>query len=171
MDYNKKLKTLNKEKEDLIEQAKKDGYKLIDKELIKSKYIYVIHITMNTIGAGESLGQFELYDKMFKVDEDFVKKAKRTKDLDEFMEEVIFIKDWDDDFRKASIFEDIQLSDWFYVDDTGKSVWNNDIKNIITFRFSYLDSTMGNVSILKCPIDILENHNNIYHYTKSYIYD
>jgi len=170
MDYNKELINIRLREVQLMQEAKENGfiYDSINRKFIKKEeQIYIIHISINTLGSGESLGKFEIYDKVFQVDERLANIASKINNLEDFMEELLFYKDWDNDFLKCSIFDEVHLSDWFY-HTTDKSAYDK-YKNIITFSFSYIDSTMGNVTIMKCKPEILNTHKSIYHYTKNYV--
>jgi len=170
MDYNKELINIRLREVQLMQEAKENGfiYDSINRKFIKKEeQIYIIHISINTLGSGESLGKFEIYDKVFQVDERLANIASKINNLEDFMEELLFYKDWDNDFLKCSIFDEVHLSDWFY-HTTDKSAYDK-YKNIITFSFSYIDSTMGNVTIMKCKPEVLNTHKSIYHYTKNYV--
>jgi len=172
MDYNNELIKLRLKKQQLHQQAEIDGftYDSLNKKFIKQdEQIYVIHIAINTIGGGESIGKFEIYDKVFQIDEEFALNASKINNLSDFMDNVLLIKDWDKDFVKCSVFDQVELSNWFYCD-TERSVYK-DYENIITFRFAYNDHMMGNVTIMKCKSEVLKTHKSIYHYTKSYVMD
>ena len=172
MDYNNELIKLRLKKQQLHQQAEIDGftYDSLNKKFIKQdEQIYVIHIAINTIGGGESIGKFEIYDKVFQIDEEFALNASKINNLSDFMDNVLLIKDWDKDFVKCSVFDQVELSNWFYCD-TERSVYK-DYENIITFRFAYNDHMMGNVTIMKCKSEVLRTHKSIYHYTKSYVMD
>ena len=172
MDYNNELIKLRLKKQQLHQQAEIDGftYDSLNKKFIKQdEQIYVIHIAINTIGGGESIGKFEIYDKVFQIDEEFALNASKINNLSDFMDNVLLIKDWDKDFVKCSVFDQVELSNWFYCD-TERSVYK-DYENIITFRFAYYDHMMGNVTIMKCKSEVLRTHKSIYHYSKSYIVD
>jgi len=170
MDYNKELTNLYNQQQKLIQEAEENGYIYDSKNNTFNKQdelIYIIHISINTLGSGESLGKFEIYDKVFQVDEKFALNSSKINNLDDFMEDILFFKNWDDDFEKCSVFDEVHLSDWFYCH-TDKSQYTG-YENIITFRFSYIDSTMGNVTIMKCKPEILKTHKGIYHYTDNYV--
>ena len=170
MNYNNELIKLHNQQQKLIQEAQQNGYIYDSKNNTFNKQdelIYIIHISINTLGSGESLGKFEIYDKVFQVDERLANIASKINNLEDFMEDVLFYKDWDNDFLKCSIFDEVHLSDWFYCH-IDKSQYTG-YKNIITFRFSYIDSTMGNVTIMKCKTEILNTHKSIYHYTKNYV--
>ena len=172
MDYNNELIKLRLEEQQLHRQAEIDGftYDNINKKFIKQdEQIYIIHIAINTIGGGESLGHFEIYDKVFQVDEQFALNTSKINNLSDFMDNVLCAKDWDKDFVRCSVFEQVELSNWFYCD-MERSVYK-DYENIITFRFAYNDHMMGNVTIMKCKSEVLKTHKSIYHYTKSYVMD
>jgi len=172
MDYNNELIKLRLEEQQLHRQAEIDGftYDNINKKFIKQdEQIYIIHIAINTIGGGESLGHFEIYDKVFQVDEQFALNTSKINNLSDFMDNVLCAKDWDKDFVRCSVFEQVELSNWFYCD-MERSVYK-DYENIITFRFAYNDHMMGNVTIMKCKSEVLRTHKSIYHYTKSYVMD
>ena len=172
MDYNNELIKLRLEEQQLHRQAEIDGftYDNINKKFIKQdEQIYIIHIAINTIGGGESLGHFEIYDKVFQVDEQFALNTSKINNLSDFMDNVLCAKDWDKDFVRCSVFEQVELSNWFYYD-INRSVYK-DYKNIITFSFAYNDHMMGNVTIMKCKSEVLKKHKSIYHYTKNYIMD
>jgi len=170
LDYNYEIIKIDNEKSRLINKAEENGY-IYDAEnntfIKQDKLIYVIHISINTLGAGESLGKFEIYDKVFQVDEEFALNASKINNLEEFMEHVLFYKVWDDDIIKCNVFDEVHLSDWFYCH-TEESQYTG-YENIITFRFSYIDSTMGNVTVMKCKPEILKTHKGIYHYTDNYV--
>ena len=170
MDYNKELINIRLREVQLMQEAEDNGfiYDSINRKFIKQdELIYIIHISINTLGSGESLGKFEIYDKIFQVDERYASNASKINNLEDFMEDVLFYKDWDNDFLKCSILDEVHLSDRFY-HTTDKSAYKN-YENIITFSFSYIDSTMGNVTIMKCKPEILNTHKSIYHYTKNYV--
>jgi len=170
MNYNNELIKLRLKEKQLYQKAEDNGfiYDSLNKKFIKQdEQIYIIHIAINTIGGGESIGNFEIYDKVFQVDENFALNASKIDNLEDFMEDVLFYKDWDNDFLKCSIFDEVHLSDWFY-HTKDKSAYDK-YENIITFSFSYIDSTMGNVTIIKCKPEILNTHKNVYHYTKNYV--
>jgi len=170
MDYNKELTNLHNQQQKLIQEAEENGYIYDSKNNTFNKQeeqIYIIHISINTLGSGESLGKFEIYDKVFQIDERFANIASKINNLEDFMEDVLFYKDWDNDFIKCSIFDEVNLSDRFY-HTTDKSTYKN-YENIITFSFSYIGSTIGNVTIIKCKPEILNTHKSIYHYTKNYV--
>jgi len=170
MDYNKELINIRLREVQLMQEAEDNGfiYDSINRKFIKKdELIYIIHISINTLGSGESLGKFEIYNKVFQIDERLVNIASKINNLEDFMEDVLFYKDWDEDFIKCSIFDEVNLSDRYY-HTTEKSHYKN-YENIITFSFSYIDSTMGNVTIMKCKPEILKTHKGIYHYTKNYV--
>jgi len=170
MNYNNELIKLHNQQQKLIQEAQQNGYIYDSKNNTFNKQdelIYIIHISINTLGSGESLGKFEIYDKVFQVDERLANIASKINNLEDFMEDVLFYKDWDNDFLKCSILDEVHLSDRFY-HDTNRSCYK-DYENIITFSFSYIDSTMGNVTIMKCKPEILNTHKSIYHYTKNYV--
>jgi len=170
MDYNYEIIKLDNQKQKLINKAESNGYIYDSKSNTfknQEELIYIIHISINTLGAGESLGKFEIYDKVFQIDEEFALNASKINNLNEFMEHVLFYKVWDEDILKCSVFDDVQLSRWFYCH-TEESQYTG-YENIITFRFSYINSTMGNVTIMKCKPDILNKHKSIYHYTDNYV--
>jgi len=170
MNYKNELTNLYNQQQKLIQEAEENGYIYDSKNNTFNKQdelIYIIHISINTLGSGESLGKFEIYDKIFQVDERYASNASKINNLEDFMEDVLFYKDWDNDFLKCSIFDEVHLSDWFY-HTTDKSAYDK-YKNIITFSFSYIDSTMGNVTIIKCKPEVLNTHKSIYHYTKNYV--
>ena len=170
MDYNKELINIRLREVQLMQEAEDNGfiYDSINRKFIKQdELIYIIHISINTLGSGESLGKFEIYDKIFQVDERYASNASKINNLEDFMEDVLFYKDWDNDFLKCSILDEVHLSDRFY-HTTDKSAYKN-YENIIIFSFSYIDSTMGNVTIMKCKPEILNTHKSIYHYAKNYV--
>ena len=170
MDYNKELINIRLREVQLMQEAEENGfiYDSINKKFIKqNEQIYIIHIAINTIGGGESLGHFEIYDKVFQIDEEFALNVIKINNLSDFMDNVLFIKDWDKDFVRCSVFEQVELSNWFYFD-MEKSHYK-DYENIITFRFAYNDYMMGNVTIMKCKSEILRMHKSIYHYSKNYV--
>jgi len=170
MDYNKELTNLNNQQQKLIQEAQQNGYIYDSKNNTFNKQdelIYIIHISINTLGLGESLGKFEIYDKVFQIDERLANIALKINNLEDFMDNVLFYKEWDYDFTRCSIFDEVHLSDRFY-HTTDKSVYDK-YENIITFSFSYINSTMGNVTIMKCKPEILNTHKSIYHYTKNYV--
>ena len=170
MDYNKELINIRLREVQLMQEAEDHGciYDSINRKFIKQdELIYIIHISINTLGSGENTGKFEIYDKVFQIDERFANIASKINNLEDFMEDVLFYKDWDNDFIKCSIFDEVNLSDRFY-HTTDKSTYKN-YENIITFSFSYIGSTMGNVTIIKCKPEILNTHKSIYHYTKNYV--
>jgi len=172
MNYNNELIKLRLKEQQLHQQAEIDGftYDSLNKKFIKQdEQIYIIHIAINTIGGGEDLGKFEIYDKVFQIDEQFALNSSKINNLSDFMDNVLYIKDWDKDFIRCNVFEQVELSNWFYCD-TERSVYK-DYENIITFRFSYNDHMMGNVTIMKCKSEVLRTHKNIYHYSKSYAMD
>ena len=172
MDYNNELMKLRLKEQQLHQQAEIDGftYDSLNKKFIKrDEQIYIIHIAINTIGGGESLGKFEIYDKVFQVDEEFALNASKINNLSDFMDNVLLIKDWDKDFIKCNVFEQVELSNWFYCD-TDRSVYK-DYENIVTFSFAYNDHMMGNVTIMKCKSEVLRTHKSIYHCSKSYVMD
>ena len=172
MNYNNELIKLRLKEQQLHQQAEIDGftYDSLNKKFIKrDEQIYIIHIAINTIGGGESLGKFEIYDKVFQVDEEFALNASKINNLSDFMDNVLLIKDWDKDFIKCNVFEQVELSNWFYCD-TDRSVYK-DYENIVTFSFAYNDHMMGNVTIMKCKSEVLRTHKSIYHYSKSYVMD
>ena len=170
MDYNKELTNINNQQQKLIQEAQQNGYIYDSKNNTFNKHdelIYIIHISINTLGSGENTGKFEIYDKVFQVNKEFALNALKIDDLNDFTDDVLFYKDWDYDFLKCSIFDEVHLSDRFY-HTTDKSVYDK-YENIITFSFSYINSTMGNVTIMKCKPEILNTHKSIYHYTKNYV--
>lgn len=170
MNYNEELSKLKERKHKIIENAEENGYTydaINDILKIQSEQIYVIHISINTLGCGESLGHFELYDKTFQIDEKFALDSSNVSSLEDFMEEVLFSTEWDEDFVKSHVFEYVPLSDWFYY--TTENSHYGGYENIITFRFSYIESVMGTVSIIKCNPKILKDHKNIHVSAKSYI--
>ena len=170
MDYNKELTNINNQQQKLIQEAQQNGYIYDSKNNTFNKQdelIYIIHISINTLGSGESLGKFEIYDKVFQIDERLANIALKIDNLNDFTDDVLFYKDWDYDFLKCSIFDEVHLSDRFYYT-TEKSAYN-EYENIITFSFSYINSTMGNVTIMKCKPEILNTHKSIYHYTKNHV--
>ena len=170
MDYNKELTKLHNQQQKLTQKAQQNGYIYDSRNNTFNKQnesIYTIHISINTLGSGESLGKFEIYDKVFQVDEKFALNASKISNLEDFMEDVLFYKDWDNDFLKCTVFDEVNLSDRFY-HNTNRSCYKN-YENIIIFSFSYIDSTMGNVTIMKCKPEILNTHKSIYHYTKKYV--
>ena len=172
MDYNNELIKLRLKEKQLHQQAEENGftYDSLNKKFIKQdEQIYIIHIAINTIGGGESLGKFEIYDKVFQVDEEFALNALKINNLSDFMDNVLFIKKWDIDFSRCNVFEQVELSNWFYCD-TERSVYK-DYENIVTFRFAYNNHMMGNVTLMKCKSEVLRTHKNIYHYTKNYVMD
>jgi len=172
MNYNDKLIKLRLQEQHLHKQAELDGftYDNLSKKFIKQdELIYIIHIAINTIGGGEGLGKFEIYDKIFQIDEEFALSSSKINNLSDFYDNILCVKDWDKDFTKCSVFEEVELSNWFYIDKE-KSVYK-DYENIVTFRFAYNDHMMGNVTIMKCKSDILKSHNNIYHFTHNYVMD
>jgi len=172
MNYNNELIKLRLKEQQLHQQAEIDGftYDNINKKFIKQdEQIYIIHIAINTIGGGESLGHFEIYDKVFQIDEEFALSALNNCNLSDFVDNVLYVKEWDKDFVKCSVFEQVELSDWSYRD-TGKSYYR-DYENIVTFRFSYNNHMMGNVTIMKCKSEVLRTHKSIYHYAKNYVMD
>jgi len=170
MDYNKELINIRLREVQLIQEAQQNGYIYDSKNNTFNKQdelIYIIHISINTLGSGENTGKFEIYDKVFQVNKEFALNASKINNLENFMDNVLFTKDWDNDFLKCNIFDEVHLSDWFY-HDTNKSCYDN-YENIITFSFSYINSTMGNVTIMKCKPEILNTHKDVYHYTKNYV--
>ena len=172
MDYNNELIKIRLEEQQLHRQAEIDGftYDNINKKFIKQdEKIYVIHIAINTIDGGESLGHFEIYDKVFQVDEQFALNSSKINNLSDFMDNVLCARNWDKDFIRCNVFEQVELSNWFYCD-IERSVYK-DYENIITFRFAYNDHMMGNVTIMKCKSEVLRTHKSIYHYSKSYVMD
>jgi len=171
-DYNIELIELDNKKQRLINKAEMNKFIYDSKTnsfIKQDEQIYTIHIAINTIGGGESIGHFEIYDKVFQVDEEFALNASKINNLSDFMDNVLFIKKWDIDFSRCDIFEQVELSNWFYCD-IERSVYK-DYENIITFRFSYNDHMMGNVTIMKCKSEVLRTHKSIYHYSKSYVMD
>ena len=172
MDYNNELIKIRLEEQQLHRQAEIDGftYDSLNKKFIKrDEQIYIIHIAINTIGGGESLGKFEIYDKVLQIDEEFALNASKINNLSDFMDNVLCARNWDKDFIRCNVFEQVELSNWFYCD-IERSVYK-DYENIITFRFSYNDHMMGNVTIMKCKSEVLRTHKSIYHYSKSYVMD
>lgn len=121
---------------------------------------YALHIRINSFGCGESLGDFELYDKVFEISEELFKRALEFKTFEDYLDELLFDESCpkDDDFQECRAFEEIELRDWDYID-------RDDKRKYVNCRFTYY-GMMGEICILECNEDYIKGHKNIYHYSK-----
>ena len=77
MDYNKELEKLNNNIRELIENAKKEGYKYVNGELIKDKYTPVIEFYGRYETIYESSGYYTICRKIIPITEEIFNKFKK----------------------------------------------------------------------------------------------
>lgn len=162
MDYNKKLKSL-------IEVAEKDGYKFENGQFIKkieTKDICVMHISINSLGCGESLYQFELIDMMLQINVGQLKEVEKLTTKEEFL-------NWFFEQRlelvESRVLEYLCEEDIFFFE-KDYEVSNYEPYLLANFETKYGDA--GFIHIFKCPIEIFESHKQVCIKTSgSYLYE
>jgi len=168
MNFNKKL-------EELINQAKSDGFKFENGEFIdtKSNCVKVLNVRAGTLGSGESNGDMEIFDKLYILSDENYNKLIRLKENTEEDEIVDCVyhtidsykdKDW---IRCSCVDTIINCYDKVYVREEKDALAQCSINYECHLKVSlyYTDEYFMDVQVLYLPIDVYTEHKQIYAYT------
>lgn len=161
MDFNDKLKSL-------ILEAKNKGFSLNKETLsfennVKEDSVRILHVRGCSYGEEESMGNYEIYDKIFKLDAAIYNEIIEAKDEYETYEKICEnIKD--QDFFKCYLFEDICSVDWKYKEITEPDLTPNNLEMIL--RMSS-ESIMCEFFVYSITLEEFKNRKEIYMYLRS----
>ena len=131
MNYNLELKKL-------INEAKMNGYEFVDgefRDIKKEEFIKCIYVRCGSIGAGESLGELEIFDKIYVLSDDEYNSLIKPMDEDTALDECI---------NKIEEFDD---EDWF----VKKQIY-----------ISYLDAYYLSIKVGKIKSETFNKHKSLY---------
>lgn len=184
INYIQELNELELKKSEIIEQAKKEGYKYIDGQLIKNDYTPVIEAYVRGETQYESYGSFYLFKKTILIKPEYLEIINDSKfdiesileilyegffvelkELDKFFEIIDMCSHMgglykDDEFN---IIEKDELKNRYYL--------NKDQKLYYEFFFSSGKGVNGYISIYDIPTKDLEKQDTIDITYKKYLKD
>lgn len=168
MNYNKKL-------EELINQAKSDGFKFENGEFIdtKSNYVKVLNVRAGTLGSGESNGDMEIFDKLYILSDENYNQLVTLKESikqDKIVEFICDIVDSykDEDWINCSCVETmVNCYDNLYIMEEKDALEQCSVNYECHLRVSlfYIDEYFMDVQVLYIPTDVYTKHKQIYVYT------
>ena len=172
MDYNKELEKLNNNIRELIDNAKKEGYKYVNGELIKNKYTPVIEFYGRYETIYESSGYYTICRKIIPITEEIFNKFKKL----DYKNKELIINELTQTYEifknEDTLFEIIKSLD--YLNEVKLDIINSETMNEfyyigkencaleINFSDKYGNGNInGYFSIFKMKNDDIEKYNEI----------
>lgn len=168
MDYNEKLLKLKKIEKQIIEKAQEDGYRLINNQLIKDKYIPVIEVYVRVETEYEKYGSFAVFKKTVPITKEQVEKIKKIKQNEEsIVDEFVYdggiltkIKEFDRLYELLFVGRFNKKSICKIVDDLEEEYSLNDGQNLYLEFFFESNNMNGYISIYDMPVYVVEEIKN-----------
>lgn len=165
MNYNVELKKL-------INEAKMNGYEFIDgefKNVKKEEFVKCIYVRCGGIGAGESLGELEIFDKIYILSNEEYDSLTKPMDKDTALDACINkIEECNDEdwFNCDAIETSISCGElYFYNDDEEKTESGAGIFKKQIYM-SYLDAYYLSIKVGKIKTKAFDKHKSVYCFSR-----
>lgn len=161
MNYNLELKKL-------INEAKMNGYEFVDgefRDIKKEEFIKCIYVRCGSIGAGESLGELEIFDKIYVLSDDEYNSLIKPMDEDTALDECINkIEEFDDEdwFDCDAIETSISCGKIYFYNDNEEKTESGAAKFKKQIYISYLDAYYLSIKVGKIKSETFNKHKSLY---------
>lgn len=165
MDYNAELKKL-------INEAKMNGFEFVDGEFrnIKTEdFVKCIYVRCGGVGAGESLGELEIFDKIYVLSNEEYDSLMKPMDkeiaLDACIDKIESFKD-EDWFNCDAIEISISCGELYYYNDDEEEIETGAGRFQKQIYINYLDAYYLCIKVGEIKTRVFDKHNSVYWFSR-----